>query len=80
MCAGGKVSSFLYCVEVIFPFVWVVAGIVLGWFPYWSALALVAMVLALGNARQAMKYNKEGMKALVGVFFSLLCKQGFWMS
>lgn len=67
MCAGGKVSSFLYCVEVIFPFVWVVAGIVLGWFPYWSALALVAMVLALGNARQAMKYNKEGMKALVGV-------------
>ena len=67
MCVGGKVSSFLYCVEVIFPFVWVVSGILLGWFPYWSVLALVALVLALGNARQAMKYNKEGMKALVGV-------------
>ena len=67
MCAGGKVSSVLYCVEVLFPFVWVVAGMVLGWFPYWSALSLVALAIALGNARQVMKYNSDGMKALVGV-------------
>ena len=67
MCAGGKVSSYLYCIEVIFPFVWIVAGIVSGHFPYWSALSLIALPIALGNARQAMKYNTEGMKALVGV-------------
>ena len=67
MCLGGKVSSMLYCVEVIFPFVWVVGAMLLGLFPYWSALSLVALAIALGNAKQAMKYNKEGMKALVGV-------------
>ena len=67
MCVGGKVASILYCVEVIFPFIWVVAGMALGYFPYWSALSLVALVMAVGNAKQALKYNAEGMKALVGV-------------
>ena len=67
MCLGGKVASQLYCVEVIFPFVWVIGAMALGLFPYWSALSLVALAIALGNAKQAMKYNKEGMKALVGV-------------
>lgn len=67
MCLGGKVASLLYCVEVIFPFVWVIGAMALGLFPYWSVLSLVALAIALGNAKQAMKYNKEGMKALVGV-------------
>lgn len=67
MLLGGKVSVLLYCAEVIFPFVWVVGAMALGFFPYWSALSLVALAIALGNAGQAMKYNKEGVKALVGV-------------
>lgn len=67
MLLGGKVSVLLYCAEVIFPFVWVVGAMALGFFPYWSALSLVALAIALGNAKQAMKYNKEGVKALVGV-------------
>ena len=67
MCVGGKVSAVLFCLEMTVPFVWIIAGIIFGYFPYWSALSLVAVVPAVKNAMQAFRYNKEGMAALVGV-------------
>ena len=67
MCVGGKVSAILFCLEMTVPFVWIIAGVILGYFPYWSALSLVAVVPAVKNAMQAFRYNREGMSALVGV-------------
>ena len=67
MCVGGKVSAVLFCLEMTVPFVWIIAGVILGYFPYWSALSLVAVVPAVKNAMQAFRYNREGMSALVGV-------------
>ena len=67
MSVGGKVSAVLFCLEMTVPFVWIIAGIILGYFPYWSALSLVAVVPAVKNAMQAFRYNREGMSALVGV-------------
>jgi 1,4-dihydroxy-2-naphthoate octaprenyltransferase len=51
----------------LFPFAWVIASILLNLLPYWSALSLLALAMALGNARQTTKYSQEGMKALVGI-------------
>ena len=67
MRLGPKRSIWVYCFEVLFPFAWVIASILLKLLPYWSALSLLALAIALGNARQTTKYSQEGMKALVGI-------------
>ena len=67
MAIGGKASSYLYCFEVIFPFLWCVAGIVAGIFPVCIITVFAVLKPAIDNARKAMCYPKEGMKALVGL-------------
>lgn len=67
MCVGGKVSTILYCLEMVVPFVWVIGCVIMGLLPVWCILVIAAGKPAFDNARQALKYNKEGMKALVGV-------------
>ena len=67
MCVGGKVSTILYCLEMVVPFVWVIGCVIMGLLPGWSILVIAAAKMAFDNARQALRYNKEGMKALVGV-------------
>lgn len=67
MSIGGKVSSWLYCFEVIFPFVWCLGCIVAGLFPVCAITVLAVLKPAVDNARKAMRYPKEGMKALVGL-------------
>ena len=67
MCVGGKVSTVLYCLEMLVPFVWVVACVICGLLPGWCLMVIAAAKMAFDNARQALKYNREGMKALVGV-------------
>jgi 1,4-dihydroxy-2-naphthoate octaprenyltransferase len=67
MLVGKKASAWLYCFEVIFPFLWVVAAIIAGALPLWSLLVLVALKPAIDNARKAMAFLTEGMGALIGV-------------
>ena len=67
MCVGGKVSTVLYCLEMVVPFVWVVVCVICGLLPGWCLMVIAAAKMAFDNARQALKYNREGMKALVGV-------------
>ena len=67
MILGKKTSAYLYCFEVIFPFVWVIAAIVAGAMPVWSLLVLVALKPAIDNARKAMASLTQGLKALIGV-------------
>ena len=67
MCVGGKVSTILYCLEMVIPFVWVIGCVIMGLLPGWCILVIAAGKQAFDNARQSLKYNKEGMKALVGV-------------
>ena len=67
MLVGKKTSAWLYCFEVVFPFLWVVAAIIAGAFPLWSLLVLVALKPAIDNARKAISFLTEGMSALIGV-------------
>ena len=67
MLVGKKASAIIYCLEVLLPFVWVVAVSCWGKLPLWSLAVLVAMVPALPLARKALAYPKEGAKQLYGV-------------
>ena len=89
MVIGGRASSYLYCFEVIFPFLWCVAGIVAGLFPVWIITVFAVLKPAMDNARKAMRYPKEGMQALVGLdertaqlqlMFSLALFAGFMIA
>ena len=67
MLMGGNKSMYLYCFEILFPFVWVVAGAVCGVFPWWSLLVLAALKPAVVNVKQALKYRDKGMNAVMGL-------------
>ncbi len=67
MLAGRRMSVLLYGFEVLFPFVWVVANIFYGFFPWWSLLVLVALMPAVSNVAKAVGYLSVGAKALWGV-------------
>lgn len=67
MSIGGKASSYIYCLEVLLPFVWCGVCILAGILPVCAITVLVALKPAWDNARRAMRYPQEGMQALVGL-------------
>lgn len=67
MQVGGRIASWLYCFEVLFPFVWIAMCAILGILPIWTFLVLLAIKPAMDNARKAMRYPKAGMSAVIGV-------------
>lgn len=67
MLVGKRTSAIIYCLEVLFPFVWVATVAACGKLPLWSLLVLVALVPALKNATKALSFPKVGAKALYGV-------------
>ena len=88
MLLGKRLSVFLYAVELVLPFVLVVAAIYCNALPVWSFMVLVALLPALANVRKAFTFPKEGLKALVGVdektaqlqlMFSLLLTLSFFI-
>ena len=67
MLIGMKKSILMYCTELIFPFIWVIGGIIFHLFPLWSFIILIALKPATDNVRQALRSHKEGPKALWGI-------------
>ncbi|MBR5275638.1 MAG: prenyltransferase [Bacteroidaceae bacterium] len=67
MNVGKKASAIIYCAEVILPFVWIVAGIVIGVFPILSLLVLPALKPVLDNVKKVMRFPVEGEKMLWGI-------------
>ncbi len=66
MLAGKKLSAVLFCMELLFPFVWVIACVVCGLFPLWSLLVLLALKPVIGVSRKALDFLSSDGKALVG--------------
>lgn len=67
MLLGKKASVFLYCLYMVLPFLWVAATAILGIFPLWSLFVFVALKPAIDNMKMAVRYPREGMKAMKGV-------------
>lgn len=64
MKLGKKTDVLLYIFEVIFPFLWIVGCVVLGYFPWWSLLTMLGLLPAVANARAMLRLPKEGISAI----------------
>ncbi|SHI43345.1 prenyltransferase [Bacteroides stercorirosoris] len=64
MKLGKKTDILLYIFEVIFPFLWIVGCVVLGYFPWWSLLTMLGLLPAIANARAMLRLPKEGISAI----------------
>lgn len=65
MGLGTKVSAVIYSFEVLFPFVWIAACVVMKTMP-WPVLAvLLAFPIALGCGKTMMKCPREGVDVIL---------------
>ncbi|MCD8310865.1 MAG: prenyltransferase [Prevotellaceae bacterium] len=64
MNIGTHGAMYLYCAEVLLPFLWTAACIVAGVFPLWTLLVLVALVPAAGNVRAVLQLARAGEQAI----------------
>lgn len=60
MRIGPKASVVIYKLEVILPFLWVVAAVLMGWLPILSLIVFVVCKVALGMAKTSSKLLTEG--------------------
>ena len=67
MLMGKRASAVIYCLEVTLPFAWVIGCVIYGSMPVWSLLVLIALKLAIDNAKKAIALPKEGMNAVCGL-------------
>ena len=89
MGLGTKVSSVMYSFEVLFPFVWIVACVVMKVMPWPALAALVAFPIALGCSKTMLRAPKEGAEVILDLdqrtaqlqmVFSLLLSIAFVIS
>ncbi len=64
MRIGPKASVAIYKFEVLFPFVWVVVAVVMGWLPAFSIFVFAVGKVALGMAKTSSKLTSEGAAAV----------------
>ena len=67
MRIGAKWAVAIYGIELLLPFVWIVACALCGVFPWWSVLALIAVAPAAANVKKSMRYEEGGMSAVIGL-------------
>lgn len=67
MSIGGEAASYLYCIEVLAPFVCIVALCIAGRLPLMALIVTIALKPALDNAVNVLKYTREGMSVMVGI-------------
>ena len=89
MLTGRSAAIWIYVVELLVPYLWLL-GLVLGGWLAWPALtALLSLPLAVGNVRQMLLCRSEGIKPMVRLdeataklqlTFSLLLIAGMFLS
>lgn len=67
MKMGKKVSMYVYCGEILFPFGWVAGCAATGTFPLWSLISLLVLMPAVGNVRTISRLPREGMAAIANL-------------
>lgn len=89
MRMGGRASVWVYCFEVLFPFLWLSGCVAGGVLPVWCLLTWLAALPAISNVRVAAGYFKKGAAAIatldeatarLQLVFSLLLAVSFVLS
>lgn len=66
MLIGKKASVYVYCFEMIFPFVWIVAGALFGIFPTITCFIIAIIKPVMNNCRKVIQFLNKGADALSG--------------
>lgn len=64
MRLGEKTSVWLYCIEILFPYLWISGCVIWGVLPVWTLLAWISVIPAVRNAMTAYGFFKEGSAAI----------------
>lgn len=64
MRLGGRVSVWLYCIEILLPYVWLTVCAVAGLFSLWTLLVWLTVIPAIMNVRTAASYFSDGSGAI----------------
>lgn len=67
MLAGRERAAYIYCVEIFLPFAWIVGLSVVGVLPWASLIVLAALIPAVKAAQKALRFEREGKAAVVGL-------------
>lgn len=70
MLLGGQASARLYCTYMALPFICILFSVIFGELHPLALLCLVAVVPAWKNAKQARRFNEEGIQALQALDFA----------
>lgn len=60
MSMGPKMSVWLFCIEMLFPYVWIAVLSMAGLLPIYTVFLFLTLPVAIGNARTMAKYLKAG--------------------
>ena len=60
MITGRRFGAWLYAVEVLLPFLWLVGLMIAHLEPWWLGIAFLAMPIAVKNARTILAYERNG--------------------
>lgn len=64
MLTGRSVAAYIYCFEVLFPYVWMLGLAAFGVTSWWTLTAFLSLPLAIRNARTMMRYKTDGIAAI----------------
>lgn len=67
MRLGGRVSVWLYCIEILLPYVWLAVCAAAGLFPLWTLLVWLTVIPAIMNVRMAAGYFSDGPSAIASL-------------
>ncbi len=67
MNVGAKASIWIYCFEILVPFLWISISVAVGILPVWCLLVWAAIFPALKNARTAFAFFENGPSAISGL-------------
>lgn len=67
MAMGERFAVRVYVCYQMLPFLCMVALVLLGWLPWPSLLCLLALPVAWGNVRKALRFRTDGRDALLGL-------------
>lgn len=67
MLIGKRASLYIYYTEIILPFIWIIICSIIGIFPLWSLITLIALKPAIDIIKKASHFITEGKKSLQGV-------------
>ena len=63
MLIGRSVSLWIYCFEVVVPFIWITVMIVAGMLSWWVIMVWLVFPLTVKNIRMMLKWKTEGVSS-----------------